>query len=75
MDILKENFPNNVINDLYKLCFLKLPCIVNISSYKKKLIASITSWCEGEGNQPSDQPSLQHIAVMVKISIFRPNFS
>ena len=35
MDIFKENFPNNVINDLYKL-FSKLPCIVNISSYKKE---------------------------------------
>ena len=23
MDIFKENFPNNVINDLYKLCFQK----------------------------------------------------
>ena len=59
--------------------FLKLPCIVNISSYKKKLIASMTSWCEGggggRGNQPSEQPSLQHIAVMVKMNIFRPNFS
>ena len=21
MDIFKENFPNNIINDLYKLCF------------------------------------------------------
>ena len=23
MDIFKENFPNNVTNDLYKLCFKK----------------------------------------------------
>ena len=23
MDIFKENFPNNVTNDLYKLCFQK----------------------------------------------------
>ena len=23
MDIFKENSPNNVINDLYKLCFQK----------------------------------------------------
>ena len=37
MDIFKENFPNNVTNDLYKLC-LKKPCIVNISNYKKKTI-------------------------------------
>ena len=34
MDFFKENFPNNVINDLYK--FSKLPCIVNISSYRKE---------------------------------------
>ena len=37
MDIFKENFPNNVIIDLYKLCFQKYRAsIVNISSYKKK---------------------------------------
>ena len=23
MDIVRENFPNNVTNDLYKLCFQK----------------------------------------------------
>ena len=40
MDIFKENFPNNVINDLYTLCF---------QNYR----ASITSWCEGGGGGES----------------------
>ena len=64
MDIFKENFPNNVINDLYTLRF---------QNYR----ASITSWCEGGGgeNQPSEQPSLQHLAVTVSTNIFWPNFS
>ena len=33
MDIFKENFPNNIIN---VIVFSKLPCIVNINSYKKE---------------------------------------
>ena len=73
MDIIKENwhnfskFPKNVIIDLYKLCF---------QNYCASLITSITSWCERGGqNQPSEQPSLQHLAVSLKINICRPNFS
>ena len=50
------------VNDLYKLCF---------QNYR----ASITSWCEGRGNQPSEQPSLQHLAVTVNTNICWPNFS
>ena len=35
--IIFQNFPKNVINDLYKnLVFSKLLCIVNKSSYEKK---------------------------------------
>ena len=77
MDIFKENFPNNVINDLYTLCFQNY-----ISSYKKeqfKLHRSLLGvrWGGGVGNQLSEveQPSPQHLAVMVKITIFMPNFS
>ena len=33
--IILENFPKNVINDLYKV-FSKLLCIVNKSSYEKE---------------------------------------
>ena len=67
MNIFKENFPNNVTNDLYKLCFQKKTCIVNISNYKKeqfKLHRSLLG-VRGEGvNQPSsEQPCLQHLAV------------
>ena len=37
MDIFKENFPSNGINDLYKLCFQKYRAsIVNVSNYKKE---------------------------------------
>ena len=42
MDVFKEdriifqNLPKNMINDLYKLCFSKLLCIVNKSSYEKE---------------------------------------
>ena len=36
MDIFKENFSNNVTNDLCKLCFKKKTCMVNMSNYKKE---------------------------------------
>ena len=42
MDVFKENshnfskFSKNVSNDLYILCFSKLLCIVNKSSYEKE---------------------------------------
>ena len=85
MDIFKEDFPNNVINDLYKLCFqnYRAPLIYSLSSYKKKQfklhrsLLGVRGGGGGVGNQPSEveQPSLQHLAVMVKINIFRPNFS
>ena len=80
MDIFKENFPNNVINDPYKLCFQNYRAsIVNIiSSYKKynfKLHRSLLGGRGRGGEQPSEQPSLQHLAIMVKINIFTPNFS
>ena len=80
MDIFKENFPNNVINDLYKLIvFSKIPCIVNIRNYKKeqfKLHRSLLGVKGGGENQTSsEEPCLQHFAVMVKINISMPNFS
>ena len=79
MDIFKENFPNNVTNDLYKLC-LKKTCIVNISNYEKEQFRPHRSLLVvrggGGGNQSSsEQPCLQHLAVVVKINIFRANFS
>ena len=76
MDILKkklQNFPNNVINDRYKFVFSKLLCIVNISNYKKSCIDHFL--VRGGEGQPPKQPPLQHLAVTVKIYIFRPNFS
>ena len=58
--IVFQNFPKNVHNDLYKL-FSKLLCNVNKSSYEM-----------GGGQK---QPSLQHLAVTLKINICRANFS
>ena len=60
--------------------FSKLRCIVNKSSYEKeqlKLHQSLLGVKEGGGgqNQPSEQSSLQHLAVSLKINICRPNFS
>ena len=59
--------------------FSKLRCIVNKSSYEKeqlKLHQSLLGVKGGGGqNQPSEQPSLQHLAVWLKINICRPNFS
>ena len=61
-----------MINDLYKLCFqnyrVSLIYVVNRS------ILGVRGGGGGE-NQPSEQPSLQHLAVMVKKNIFRQNFS
>ena len=59
-----------MINDIYKLCFQL--CIVNISSYEKeqlKLRRPILGVKGGWGQQPSKQPSLQHLAVTLKIII------
>ena len=67
----------HVIKDLYKLCFQNYRASL-ISSYKKeqfKLHRSLLGVRGGGGKQPSEQPSLQHLAVMVRINIFRPNFS
>ena len=62
MDILKENFLKNVVNDLYKLCF---QTTVNISSYKKKQLKSHRSLLDvkrgGAQKQPSEQPYLSNI--------------
>ena len=59
--------------------FSKLRCIVNKSSYEKeqlKLHQSLLGVKGGGGqNQPSEQSSLQHLAVSLKINICRPNFS
>ena len=59
--------------------FSKLLCIVNISSHKKeqlKLHRSLLGVKGGGGQkQPSEQPSLQHLAVTLKINICRPNCS
>ena len=73
-----EIFKENMINDLYRLCFQNyIVHLVNISGYKKeqcKLHRSLLD-VRGGGESDSEQPSLQHLAVMVKINIFRPNFS
>ena len=59
--------------------FSKLLCIVNKSSYEKeqlKLHQSLLGVKEGGGqNQSSEQPSLQHLGVTLKINICRPNCS
>ena len=60
--------------------FSKLLCIVNKSNYEKeqlKLNQSLLGMKEGGGgqNQPSEQPSIQLLAVSLKINICRPNFS
>ena len=51
-----QNVPNNVINDLYKLCFQNLLCIFNISSYKKEQLKLHRSFLSvtGVGGQPSE---------------------
>ena len=49
--------------------FSKLPCIVNICNYKKeqlKLNGSLLGVKGGGGGTASEQPSLQHLAVMIK---------
>ena len=58
--------------------FSKLLCIVNKSSYEKehlKLHQLLLGVKGGGGNQPSEQPSLQHLDVSLKINICRPNFN
>ena len=56
-----------MINDLYILCFSKLLCIVNKSSYEKeqlKLHQLLLGVKRGGGQkQPSEQPFLQNLAV------------
>ena len=52
--------------------------VVNKSSYEKeqlKLHQSLLGVKGGGQKQPSEQPSLQHLAVTLKINICRPNFS
>ena len=48
--------------------FSKLLYIVNISMV-------IKIYEKGGGKQPFKQPSPQHLAVTLKINIYRPNFS
>ena len=76
MDIFKENwhnfskFPKNVINDLYKLCFQNYCAwLIKVVMKRNNLNCINPSWCERGGgqNQPSEQPSFQHLAVSVKI--------
>ena len=74
---LKKN-PNNVINDLYKLCFQDRVSLIILSSYKKerlKMLRSLLGVKGYGGGGGWKQPSLQHLVVMVKINIFMPNFS
>ena len=52
-------------------CVFKLPCIVDISSYKKeqlKLHGSLLG-VKGGGGSASEQSSLQHLAVMIKLIV------
>ena len=51
--------------------FSKLPCIVNISSYKKEKLKLHGSLFGVKGGGASEQPSLEHLAVMIKINSFR----
>ena len=59
-------------------CVFKTTCIVIKSSYEKeelKLHQSLLGVKGGGGaKQPSEQSSLQHLAVTQKINICRPNF-
>ena len=76
--IIFQNFPKNVINDLYKLCFQNYcASLIKVVMKRNNLNCINHSWCERGGgqNQPSEQPSLQHLAVSLKINICRPNFS
>ena len=86
MDILKkirlifQNFPKTVIHDLNKLCFQNYcTSLIKVVNEKEqlKLHQSLLGVKGGGGgqNQPSEQPSLQHLAVSLKINICRPNFS
>ena len=50
MDIFKENFPKNVINDLYKLCFQNYRAsIVNIYYIKKNKLHRSLLGVRGRG--------------------------
>ena len=84
MDILKkirlifQNFPKTVINDLNKLCFQNYcASLIKVVMKRNNLncINHFLVWKGGGQNQPSEQPSLQHLAVSLKINICRPNFS
>ena len=59
------NVVNVVVNDAV---VNDVVVVVNVSSYKKEHLTSIISWCKWrvEQKQPSQQPSLQHLAVTVK---------
>ena len=59
--------------------FSKPLCIVNKSSYEKEQLKLHQSFLGVKGGggqkQPFEQPSLQHLAVTLKINICNPNFS
>ena len=75
--IIFQIFPKTVINDLNKLCFQNYcASLIKVVMKRNNLNCIITSWCERGGgqNQPSEQPSLQHLPVSLKINICRTNF-
>ena len=81
MDILKKiciivlNFPKNVNNDLYKLCFQNYCTLLLVLKNQFKLHRSLLGM-KGRGqNSPLNSPFSNIIAVKVKINIFKPNFS
>ena len=68
-------FLPNIIPPMFEHGFTPL---VNKSSYEKeqlKLHQSLLGVKGGDQNQPSEQPSIQLLAVSLKINICRPNFS
>ena len=80
MDILKkirlifQNFPKTVINDLNKLCFQNYCASLIKVVMKRNNLNCINHFLVWKGGG-QNQPSLQHLAVSLKINICRPNFS